>query len=464
MPSIERKHIKPGLPRLSFGFIIFSTIFVYMVIRIAISANETELSIFQVEESSYNVNFTETGIAIRSETVYYCSKSGYACYYVRDGEKVAKGANVYSIDETGSMEDALYNVKSEEVEVLSEDDYTYIEKQIQVFKASFDASSFSEVYDFKNTLEAKVLELYEDLALEQLQADSSFDSTFSAFTSTASGVVTYYTDGYESITAEDLTADDFDKTSYDKTSLKKSTSISAGEAVYKMVSDESWQIAVMLSKDEYLRIKDLNTVKFKINDSTKKITASFEIIEKDDNYFIILSLSKYMAEYISDRYLNITFIFSETNGLKIPNSAITQKEVIMVPISFLTEGSGTANGEYLNEVVVDADGGTSLHQISPTIYFTDEHFCYVDPDSFDEGTVLSTEGTSPVTMAVSDFGTYMLDGAFYVTQGVAVFKQIEVLVDGDDYTIIASNTTSGIREYDRIALHAEEVYEGQIIY
>lgn len=463
MASIKRKDQKKQPVKISFGFVIFAIIFIYMFIRIIMSANDDDLSIFEVEESSYDVNFTETGLAIRQETLNYSSTSGYICYYVGDGERVAKGSNVYSVDETGSMYDALYEVQNSDEQTLSDEDYDNLSSQIEIFKAGFSASDFSEVYDFKNSIENMVLDLYEEMALEKLAENDSFDSTFSASKSTVSGIVTYYMDGYESFDIDNISADDFDKTTYEKESLKKSEIVEAGSAVYKIVDNEAWQIAVMLSKEEYNKVKDNSTVRFVINDSNNKITASFESIEKDDNYYIVIDMSKYMAEYISERYLNITFIFSETTGLKIPNSSIIEKEVLMIPVSYLTSGSGSTEEIYFNQIVLQDDGTTSVVQISPTIYFTDDHFCYVDPVDIDEDAVF-VANDSDINFSVSTAGTYMLQGVYCVSQGTAVFKQIEIITAGDDYTIIEKNTTYGISEYDRIALRGTDVVENQIIY
>ena len=174
-------------------------------------------------------------------------------------------------------------------------------------------------------------------------------------------------------------------------------------------------------------------------------------------------MHRYLAEYVADRYLNITFVFSETKGLKIPNSAITEKDVLMIPVSYLTGGSGTTEKKYFNKIVLTADGTTSVEQISPTIYFTDDHFCYVDPADIDDNSVLAAN-ESDITFNTSTAGTYKLKGVFCVTQGSAVFKQIDVIVDGDDYSIIDPNTAYGISAYDRIALDATSVKEKQIIY
>jgi putative membrane fusion protein len=425
--------------------------------------NDTDLAVFQVEQSTYDTNFTKTGLALRTETLNYSSKSGYVCYYIRDGEKVSKGSNVYSIDETGSMYDALYDVQNSSDSGLSSDDYEDLSKQIQIFKSSFSASDFSEVYEFKYSIDNKVLEIYEDMALEQLTSDSSFDSTFSASKSSTSGIVTYYMDGFEGFDINNLSADCFDKTNYTKESLKVGDIIESGKPVYKIIDNESWQIAVMLSKEEYKKIKDNSRVKFKINDSNVKISASFDTIEKDDNYFIVINMNRYMAQYVSDRYLDITFIFSETQGLKIPNSAITTKEVIMIPVTYLTSGSGSTSEIYFNQMVLTEDGTTSVVQIAPTIYFTDDHFCYVDPADIDEDAVL-VANDSDITFSVTTAGKYQLQGVYCVTQGTALFRQIDIMVNGDDYTIVDPNTSYGISAYDRIVLDGTTVQENQVIY
>ena len=78
--------------------------------------------------------------------------------------------------------------------------------------------------------------------------------------------------------------------------------------------------------------------------------------------------------------------------------------------------------------------------------------------------VLVINSGSDITFNTSTAGTYKLKGVFCVTQGTAVFKQIDVIVDGDDYSIIDPNTAYGISAYDRIALDATSVKENQIIY
>lgn len=463
MATIKRKIKRPQPVKISFGFLIFAFVFVYMLVRILMSLNDRELSVFQVEESSYDTDFTKTGLAVRQEVFDYCSKSGYICYYIRDGEKVAKGSSVYSVDETGSMYDALYDVQNSNENLLTDKEYNNISSQIKFFMAGFSASDFAEVYEFKYSLDNKVLELYEELALEQLTENSSFDSTFTASKASSSGIVTYYKDGYENYDLNNLSSDAFDKSTYSKETLKTGDIMTAGAAVYKLIDSEEWQIAVELSKDEYTRISNSEKVRFTINDSSKVISRSYESVEKGGSYFIIINMDRYMAEYVSERYLDITFIFSDTRGLKIPNSSIVEKEVYMIPKSFLSGGSGSESQIYFNQLVLTETGDTSVVQISPTIYFSDEQFCYVNPAGIEENAVLVQNDTGK-NFSVATAGRYPLQGVYCVTQGTAIFRQIQIIVSGDDYSIIEPNTSYGISAYDRIVLDGTTVQENQIIY
>lgn len=57
--------------------------------------------------------------------------------------------------------------------LLTSADYTSLNNQIKMFKNGFSASNFGNVYNFKTSIDNKLLELYEELALEQVSNGSS---------------------------------------------------------------------------------------------------------------------------------------------------------------------------------------------------------------------------------------------------------------------------------------------------
>lgn len=99
--------------------------------------NDSDPIIFTVEQSTYDTDFTATGLAVRSETVITASATGTPCYYIRDGEKVSKGANIYAIDSSGSMQAAMSDMQENGSALLTSADYTSLNNQIKMFKMDF---------------------------------------------------------------------------------------------------------------------------------------------------------------------------------------------------------------------------------------------------------------------------------------------------------------------------------------
>jgi hypothetical protein len=461
--KIELKNIR--MP--DFGVFLFSIVFIYILIRIIGYMNDSQPTIFTVEQSSYDTDFTATGIAVRDETIVTAGSTGTACYYVRDGEKVAKDANVYSLDQSGSMQSAMDDLQSNSDTLITSEDYSDISSRIKMFKTGYSESNFSDVYSFKTSINTTLIELYEQQALSQLGV-SEDTLAKNAVKAPFSGIVAYYQDGYENVTVDDLTPELFDKTLYSKSSMKKEGDITAGEPVYKLIDDNEWTIAIALSEDEYEKVTRYNYATFTINDSGRKIQTLYDKIEKDGNYYITVTFNKYMAQYVSERFLDINFIFSESTGLKIPKSAVVTKDVYMIPKEYLANEEEDVDPYRFAKL---DDSGNAV-KFAPLIYFTDDKYCYVDPDDIDADAILkkSDEDDGGISVAksanfyVATAAKYTLKGVLCVSNGLTEFKRISVIVEGDDYLIVQPNITYGISRYDRILLDGESMKEGEIIY
>ena len=48
-------------------------------------------------------------------------------------------------------------------------------------------------------------------------------------------------------------------------------------------------------------------------------------------------------------------------------------------------------------------------------------------------------------------------------KGYAIFRQIEVISDNEEYSVVQSGTKFGISLYDHIALNGSEVQEGDFL-
>lgn len=449
---------------MNIGTIIFGIIFFYIIIRILISLQKESLSIYEVQNSYIDTNISATALIVRQEELVNATSSGYVSYYVRDGEKIGKNKTVYTIDETGSIYEKIKDADSDAFE-LTNDGLNEIRTRISNFENYFNYASFSDVYNFHYDIENAVLELTNEAMIEQLTSldDSSTDiSTYKKVTTTDSGIITYYKDGYENFDIHNFKASDINKSNYKKATLKTGEIINSGDPVYKLITSENWYLIAELSDKQVKELSDQDTVTVNIHNSSKNITCNFELTKQDNKNFIIISLNQQMVNYINDRFIDIVIIQDQNNGLKIPNTSITKKSVYKIPIDYLSQGSDSTSNNLLNIKVLDDKGEVTLKQVSPDIYKTDDEYCYVDPNDFGQNDVLVNTQNND-TLALNTAEKAELQGVFCVNQGIATFRYIDVLYQDDEYTIVKPEVPYSIAWYDRIILDQSLVKENQII-
>lgn len=450
--------------RVNIGTIIFAIIFFYIIIRILISLQKESLSIYEVQNSYIDTNISATALIVRQEELVNATSSGYVSYYVRDGEKIGKNKTVYTIDETGSIYEKIKDADSDAFE-LTNDGLNEVRTRISNFENYFNYASFSDVYNFHYDIENAVLELTNEAMIEQLTSldDSSTDiSTYKKVTTTDSGIITYYKDGYENFDIRNFKASDINKSNYKKTTLKTGEIINSGDPVYKLITSENWYLIAELSDKQVKELSDQDTVTVNIHNSSKNITCNFELTKQDNKNFIIISLNQQMVNYINDRFIDIVIIQDQNNGLKIPNTSITKKSVYKIPIDYLSQGSDSTSNNLLNIKVLDDKGEVTLKQVSPDIYKTDDEYCYVDPNDFGGNDVLVNTQNND-TLALNTAEKAELQGVFCVNQGIATFRYIDVFYQDDEYTIVKPEVPYSIAWYDRIILDQSLVKENQII-
>ena len=91
-----RQYRKPL--NINLGIIIFSVIFIYIVICVFLYFTQKQIQPYEVRTGSLSVDSVYRGIALREETVVTSTDSGYINYYAREGERVGSGKLVCSVD------------------------------------------------------------------------------------------------------------------------------------------------------------------------------------------------------------------------------------------------------------------------------------------------------------------------------------------------------------------------------
>ena len=59
--------------------------------------------------------------------------------------------------------------------------------------------------------------------------------------------------------------------------------------------------------------------------------------------------------------------------------------------------------------------------------------------------------------------TASLKGVYNINKGYAIFKQIDILYQNEEYAIVRTGTTYGIALYDHIALDGSKIHENDLI-
>ena len=56
-----------------------------------------------------------------------------------------------------------------------------------------------------------------------------------------------------------------------------------------------------------------------------------------------------------------------------------------------------------------------------------------------------------------------MEGVYNINKGYAVFKQIDLLFQNEEYSVVRTGTSYGIALYDHIALEGNKVKENDLI-
>lgn len=443
-------------------FYIFGALALYVIVLIITYFNSNPIKGYEVQMGSLSISKTYKGMALREEEIITTPYTGYINYYVREGERVSVDDTVFSIDESGKLADFLNENELGE-NAYSDSDLKDFRNSIIDYNRSFDKESFWSVYDFKYDLEGDIIKL---VNLNMFETFSSIKQT-SLGTSVnlcksgqKSGYVVYHTDGYESVNIDSLTKDDFDTTKYEKGRINNNDLVEAGAPVGKIITNEAWSMIVPIEEDRAQYLKEEGYIKVKFLKTQESSWAAVDILHRPDGCYAILSFTNSCKTFCADRFVEIEFIIHDEEGLKIPNSAITEKTFFIIPAAYMSKGG--ANGGYgVTKESFDENGNLVYEFVETTVYNSTEEEFYVDNTNIKVGDYIC-KPDSMETMAVSKSGT--LIGVYNMNKGYADFKQITILYQNEEYSIVNSNTKYGLTVYDRIVLDASSVNEDDFIY
>lgn len=297
--------------------------------------------------SSYR-GYDTVGFVVRNETVVEDSINGILSFAVSDGGRVSKGGTVASVYQ--STADADNRIKIDELDkriATLEKIQTYNDlnaTDLSTVNSSIH-NALSDIADNTQGGKVKTGEYYdillENMARRQIITGQATDfnalitslkaerdglkasvgqSTGSVI-SPESGYVIYTVDGYENA----LAVDSLETLTAEQLGAVKPTAVS-DRAVCKIVSDYEWYIAATVPFDESLNLKLGGKVKLKTTlQSVPELTATVKYINKKSvgaDAVVVFACDTMNKELAQARYIDVTVVYEEYNGLKVDNRAI----------------------------------------------------------------------------------------------------------------------------------------------
>ena len=460
----KKKIIKYRKPlSVNIGFIVFFAIFAYILIYMAMYFTRDRVSIYEVVygKNADQTNKTYQALLLRTENQVISDTAGYLNYYVRSGERTSVGTTIYTIDESGKIQE--YLATNESGTEMSDSDYETLRSYITNFTTSYSDIAYSETYNFKIDLSSALLECVNMNMLNQKISELSADGGYNYSVNKAanSGIVEYYSDGYENKPISEITAADFDYSNYNRNHISSGNLIESGAPAYKIITEENWNVLIPLTPEEADSRQADTRIKIKFTEDGTTVVGDFQVVTQNDCTFGLVSLNKYMLKYASERYAEIQIVETEVSGLKIPKTSVVTKDFFTIPKDFSMVGGEDNETGFSKQVYDETTGTTTVKFISPEIFYENEQYYYVDDEELAKGDIL-IKNDSVETFTVGQ--TDSLEGVYNVNSGYCIFRRIEKLSESSDYFLINTSTSYGLKVYDHIVIDGSVVTENAVVF
>lgn len=467
-PEKNRQKNKSNLQRLlpaqehfhlHFSAVIFLVILAYIIICIARYMVKDTTGIYEVIAGDSGQVPSYQALIIRDEEIYNAEHTGYVNYYSAQGERLRVDATVCTLDEHGDFLSQLVTSSNG----LSDESMMRLKNALHTLSISYDPNKFGDLYNEKSTLNTTLLSLLTEENITS-RVNASDEYTFEVTKTPVSGTFVSSFDGYESFDLSDFSAAQINPDSYTLNTIISGQLVEAGTPLYKMIPSDSFSIIFQMSEEDQVTYWENKTITIYFPDIDKTITGAFSFIfDQERNRYARVDFSDYGYMLANTRFTNIEICSNLIEGLKIPTSSLVNKDFILIPKDFRTKGGNTNQYGCMVQYYENGELKSKFVPISIIGEYDDKYYL-VDSTTFEEGTILiKTDDTSSDIYEVG--AKKMLQGVFCLNKGYAVFQPVNILAELEDgYVIVEEGYYNSISRYDRIALNAQLIQEGEIIY
>lgn len=433
------------------GTLLFGTVFIYMVIFTFMYLTQTHVTPYEVQKGTITGNYRYQALALHTEQVVTAPQSGSVRYFEREGAKASAGSAVCAVNETGTADTLAIQDFS-----LGEEDAKRLQNVMSNFTINYSQSAFQKTYDLKSTVEGTISDILQE------QSDSYISSRNQCI-APESGFVVYGIDGFESVTEAELNSEMFDENKYSLTNLRNQKSVSAGDPVFKLITDENWALYFPLDEALKLELTANERIRFRFLKDNITFAAPFSIVEVNGEAFGKIELDNSLVRYATDRFLEIELVMNKQSGLKIPTTSIVDRSFFSIPEEYVLKNEDTDQEIVLKVEHFGEDGSSSVKYVTANVYkYTDGSYL-VDKQLLSEGDYIQMEDSAK-RIQLQEKDVQVLHGVYNINKGYAVFREITVIDENEEYCVVESSSVYGLAAHDYIVLDASEVTEDQIVY
>ncbi len=474
----KNKYSKKGNGGKIIMFIVTLLFFIYLVAIIFVNLTREKYDATIAEIGILSNSQTFTGIILRDEKVYKAKEDGNIKYFALEGDRVKSGMDIAGLikdeDDIRKLEKRI----SEATEDLAID--TKLDKNItKSIKESFRTFTINnnykniqytakynkQLFHEVNFIREKYLLESSEYANEYLRLKESYKRKIKFIKSDRSGIVSYNVDGFEDMNIKNIDYNELAGMSSELKSEYKKT-VDKGDEVCKVIGGYLWYIVMevdqVCEKELEKKKKSKNNyMTVLLGKQKQEMFAKIYKVEKvEGKTYLTLEFDRMLNDFLDSRVMPVQLVYRDYDGIKIPESAIVQKEFVKIPREFYVN-ENRHNGVFLEGNEVDKYGKTHLkmYNINMIKKVGDEIFIPADEKINIGTTVYLKDENKSFTITHSE----KLDGVYVINKGFAMFKFIEKVYEEKGFIIVKSRIDYGIRIYDRIIADSKTVKENTII-
>jgi putative membrane fusion protein len=474
----NKKKYKRVNKHISLGLSVYVLIFFYLMFLLLSFLTKDKVNYTIAESGEISEGDVFTGLIIRDESLVKSTTEGEINYFVSEGTRVKKDTYICTVDSKGDIskqiKKTMGNINSELNNSINFDStsYKYLQEQVRNYIINSNKNKFEYCYSTKNNIEKSMREISNTIIFNNNELESilnnlkmyqnKLNNNINIYQAPISGLVSYNIDGMENLTINNIDYSKVGKKVNSKEVVVNNV-VKKDTPLFKIINNYLWYIVVEVNDDcrDYLDGKNYINMYFSDKDLSVDVKI-YDVTNQGDRTYAIFEIDRYANEFLTDRIVDLKIGYSNFEGIKIPNSAVTKKEFIKIPTDALIE-NGRHYGVKKKIYGKNFIGGESIKFIPVDMYFIKEKTSYIKvKDKLNIGDKIIYEKDNN-TIEIPLTEKKELDGVYVINKGFAIFKLIDTKHQEKVYRIIENDTPYGVRIYDKIATEASKVIEEQII-